>query len=329
MSTKLEECPYCGQALTNRTAVDHLRAVEERREGELREKVEHEAARLVEKRRGAMEKRLTNEIEERIQQQFRGRSQQQEALLASLMKQNADLERQLRGLTPDQIGHFNESEISDRLQRAFAHDQLELNKRGAPGADILHTVRYLSNDAYVDAGLLVYECKDTKSWSNGFVAQAKAAAARHGTPYVVLVTRCFPRDEHNLAVRGNVLIVDPDRCVAFSSVIRRMVIEIHRTSAMTGRKKEKSEALYGYLASPEFKQSFQDLSDWTDELRNLLSKEEDSHRRQWTRREHLYDSVGQKVSEIDEHIRAIMERVNGETGPRKQQRVKRSRQVAS
>ena len=155
--------------------------------------------------------------------------------------------------------------------------------------------------------MIIYECKDTLQWSNSFVAQIKAQAKLHGTPYAVLVSRCFPRNQKTLAIIDDIVVVDPGRVVALAGVMRRMVIESYRASAISGSQVEKTAELFRYISSTEFCQAFETLTESVDTLDDLLTRERTSHQKLWTERGRLYTNISDTVVQIDARFKCILE----------------------
>jgi hypothetical protein len=80
-------------------------------------------------------------------------------------------------------------------------------------------------------------------------------AKLHGTPYAVLVSRCFPRESTSRAVLDDIVVVEPARCVAFAEIMRRMGIETYRSSVVGTSQAEKTAELFQFISSTQFRQS--------------------------------------------------------------------------
>jgi hypothetical protein len=160
----------------------------------------------------------------------------------------------------------------------------------------------------VAAGLIVYECKDTLHWSNGFLEQARKEGRTHRTPYLVIVTGAFPSGEKMLCVKDGVVVVHPSRLIDLAHVMRRMVEEVHRASLTGEGQAAKNAELCGYLSSVEFRQAFDALAHSSDKLVSLLGKERTWHERDWGKRQAIYNELGSKTTAIDTRIRTIIEK---------------------
>ena len=348
-------CPFCGQALLDKDAVEHLAHRRVTYESELRTSVEAEArfradaeisqlqttlaaeaakqvaaakaaradevaklARMLaeaqtkqaELVKAEVSKQLaaTEEKERaKLEQDFAKREKQLKSTVQTLQQQNGELSRRVERLSAGERGEFNEDDIAAQLMRAFPDDEVKQTRRGQRGADIFETVRFRTNGLSTEAGLIIYECKDTLQWSNSFVAQIKAQAKLHGTPYAVLVSRCFPRDQKTLAIVDDIVVVDPGRVVALAGVMRRMVIESYRAGVISGSQVAKTAELFRYISSTEFRQAFETLTESVDTLDDLLARERTSHQKLWTERGRLYDNISDTVVQIDARFKCILE----------------------
>ena len=277
---------------------------------ELNRRLEDEKKNQIAKVRAEVDKRLVvaeKQERERLSQGYAKREKQLQATVKALKDNNDELGRRVEKLSAPNRGDFNEEDIFAQLVRAFPEDEITRTHHGQRGADIFQTVRFRTDGALTEAGLVIYECKDTLKWSSAFIAQMKAQAKLHGTPYTILVTRVFPEGSKNLAVLDDVVVVDPARCISIAEIMRRMVIESYRSSTIAGSHAEKTAELFRFISSTEFREQFDALSDDMDKLEGLLATERQSHQRVWTERGRIYASASDAVTSIDQTFKGILE----------------------
>lgn len=348
-------CPFCGQPLLNKQAIEHLTRQSAAYETRLRKELEAQSEARVQVRIREVEtclkadasKKLKAAVRERAEEvtqlksalreaqktqdarvkaevrkklaeaeaaeqerlsvEFAKREKQLQLTVEKLRDQNAELARRVERLSAGDRGEFNEDEILARLTRAFPDDDLTRTRRGQRGADIFQRVRFRTDGDLVEAGLIIYECKDTLQWNNSFITQMKSEAKLHKTDYAVLISRCLPRGEKTLAVIEGVVIVEPARAIAIAEVMRRMVIETYRSGALAGARVEKTAELFYFVSSTEFRQAFDSLAEASDALHASLARERQSHQRVWTERDRLYQEIEDKIVQIDARFKAILE----------------------
>ena len=337
---QLEVCPWCGQELLDHEAVHHVEEREREYQRELeiaaQAKAEQLAAELTQEKDAQLERlqqqmtdqqeklveertrhaealrdqkaKLRDDAEREAAKKVRADLLKKERLITGLKEQIDEQSRRIEHLTADERGEMNEELLLAQLQAAFPDDRIERVGRGRTGGDILHEVRVSSGDGPVAAGLVVYECKDTQRWSNGFLDQARKEGRTHKTPYLVIVTGAFPRGEKMLCVKDGVVVVHPTRLLDLARVMRRMVEEVHRAALTSEGQDTKSAELCAYLSSVEFRQAFDALAGSSEKLVGLLGKERTWHERDWGRRQTIYEDVGRKTAAIDTRIRTIIEK---------------------
>jgi hypothetical protein len=295
----LASCPFCGQPLLNKQAAEHLQhqvaTYEATQAAEVEAEVRKQFADADRKER------------DRRDQVFSTRERQLALTLKKLQEQNSELSRRVERLSAGDRGEINEDEIVSRLTRAFPDDDFRRTRRGQRGADIFQRVRFRTGGDLTEAGLIIYECKDTLRWNNRFITQMKGQAKLHATPYAVLVSRCFPPGLKSLVVVDEIVVVDPARAAPLAEIMRRMVIESYRTGAVAGSQAAKTTELFRFISSTKFGQAFDTLAESVEALDGLLNRERQSHQKIWTERGQLYQNVNDTVIAIDQRFKAILE----------------------
>ncbi len=314
-------CPYCGQPLANASAVQRLQRVERERAREVEKLAKEQAAVLGQRQTEKLEAKMQSERDKlererarlgeterrRVAREYALREKQVNAVADDLKKKNDDLQRRIEKLSAPARGDFNEDKVFNQLVGAFHADKITRVAKGAPGADILQEVR--AREAGRAAGLIAYECKDVARWSNSFVAQLKHAGALHRTPYLVLVTNAFPAKKDGTVVYvDDGVIVTEERClIVIAGILRAQIIEMQRARLGADAREQRTAALLHYVTSAEFKDNLNDVLATTAELEHLLAKERLDHTKVWTRRESLYQAISERISEVEEQLRVIVE----------------------
>jgi hypothetical protein len=261
-------------------------------------------------------------VRRQVQADYSRKRRQLETTVESLSRQRDELQRKVERLSAPERGDFNEDDLSTLLKGVFRNDRVEKRKRGQAGADIVQDVYYRRESEAVHAGRIVYECKDTARWSDAFVAQARAAQKTHRTPHVVLVTRAFPGKHKSLVVRdakegvGGIVAVAPEQLIPLASILREMVIRIHRSGLGAKGQTEKTEILYEYLSSEDFRGSFDSVVDATRALEQLLQTERGNHQRTWSRQQRWHGEIQDAIGDVGERISTIIEGRTGRKVPR-------------
>ncbi len=322
-------CPFCGQPLVKREAVDHLRREQAAFERRLREQAEREVeTRLRAKLAAEIRRQLEQEYKRKQRAESQKEVEQLRVAVEDLKRQrriqsreNQRLREQLERarrraerLEASERGELSEEDLLKALQDAFRKDAIERVGRGKAGADIVHVVRDRVDGELTEAGTIVYESKDTLDWSEGFIAQAKASRERYKTPHVIVVSRAFPRNEKDLCWRDGVPVVHPARAVALAHVIRKFIVEAHRAGLSGKDIDRKTEELYEYIRGEGFRRTLSDIIDISRRLSDVLEAERRQHKKLWNRRQEAYSDLEARATEIDESIRQIIERTASKRG---------------
>jgi hypothetical protein len=250
------------------------------------------------------------DLEETYGRQVRAQTKTNERLRRDL----DEATRRLEQIQPGDQGEIGEEDLEQSLKQVFhPPDDIKRVGRGKAGTDVVHKVVEKSAGEFVVAGTIVYESKDTLKWREGFINQAKEAREKYGTPHIVVVSRAFPRKEKELSWRDGVPIVHPARVIPLAQFIRKFIVEAHRTGLSSQDVARKTEELYDYICSEKFRRALSDIGDISRKLRDALEAERKQHGKLWRRREQAYRELDEKGTEIDDTIRAIVERPAAES----------------
>jgi hypothetical protein len=304
--------------LVSESAVKHLHKNEEKLRCELTAEANTAAQRKIREARQATEKKIRAELEGEESKRERGLQR----MVDALQKQNLELERRLEGLSAPDRGDMNEAEIAEELAGAFPDDEIT---REGKGGDIVQVVRYPGDNGLEPAGVILYECKDTKRWSNSFISQIKADGRARLTPYLLLVSRALPAQERDACVRDDVVIADPMHARQLARILRRMVIETHRAELAGHDRAGKTARLYEYLRSGEFREHLSPVVEAGTHLSEMLQEERKHHERDWSKRQRTYDQLLHNSVAIEQTIQGIIE---SEAPPKRRRSARAGRKTA-
>jgi hypothetical protein len=227
-----------------------------------------------------------------------------EADLARVQGKLDDLSRKLEKQSGEQLGAEAELDLFTELRHAFPDDKFERIGRGVKGADIVHVVM----DGTKVAGRIVYESKNTSTWQNGYIAQAKKYQTQYETPHVMVVSRVFPSKHKGLCVVKGVPVIEKRVAVALATVIREGIIDIARLCLSGKFRDEKSQELFDYIVGDKFCTRFRDIAEGVASLREQQQKERTWHENAWQAEAKIHERIENRHREVDAQIRAIVRR---------------------
>lgn len=209
-----------------------------------------------------------------------------------LNSQVKELHEQIRrGVTQQLDGLAFEKTLAQELGQRFNGDLIQaFGKAG----DILHTVRV--NGAA--AGMILYECKKTDKWSNGFLQQVKRDMATRRANYGVVVTFALPKSARGFLVRSGVSFVHPYGALHLADVLRTSLLELHDGKMAPGKMDKRLKALMAYIQGNRFKGAVRQIIGETHELVQAMKNEMQAHKRFWRDRYSRYGSIYQAASRV-------------------------------
>jgi hypothetical protein len=258
-----------------------------KRERELerqREELELTVARTLDEERA----RLVSEAQARLAEQHRLKDAEKERQLADMRRQIEDLKRKADQGSQQLQGEAGEAELEMALRAAFPLDEIEPVAQGVRGADIHQTV---VDQRGARCGAILWECKNARHWSDGWIAKLKDDQRALRADVSVLVTASLPKGCSRFALIDGVLLADFACAAPLASIVRSHLLQLAaaRSAAMT--KGEKLELLYRYLSGVEFRQRVEAIVDAFERMRDDLDQERRAAERQWAKREKQVDAV--------------------------------------
>jgi hypothetical protein len=211
--------------------------------------------------------------------------QAKEAKIDRLNAQVRDLQEKVRkGVTQQRDGLDFEKLLLAELRRRFKQDKIEpFGKAG----DILHTIL----DHGQDCGSILYECKKTDKWSNGFLKQARRDMGKRQADFGVVVTFALPRSSRDFMVRPGVMFVHPYGAVYLADTLRTGLIEGHAAKSSPKRMRKQFAAIVAYIQGPRFKAAMGEIIGEVRELVAAMKKEKAEHKRHWIERYARYGTI--------------------------------------
>jgi Uncharacterized protein conserved in bacteria (DUF2130) len=221
--------------------------------------------------------------------------------MSRLQSKVEDLNRQLEKKSGEQFGEEGELDLHAELVRAFPSDKIERIGRGVTGADIHHKVM----DGARVAGCIVYESKNVSTWLNTFITQARKYHTQYETPYVMVVSRVFPKKQRGMCVVDNVPVVEPRLATTLAGVMREGILEIAKLRLTRVDTDEKAQELFAYVVGNEFQTRFRDMANAVEGLQNIQRAERTWHENHWSKQSRLHAQIESRHREVNAKLQLI------------------------
>jgi len=258
-----------------------------RRERELERKqqdLELTVARKVDDERN----RVVKETEVRLAEQQRLKDAEKERQLGDLRRQIEDLKRKADQGSQQLQGEAGEDELESILRATFPCDDIAPVPQGIRGADLHQIV--------VDArasrcGAILWECKNAKNWSDGWIAKLKDDQRTLRADVAILVTASLPKGCTHFSVVEGVVVTTFACAAPVASLVRAQLLQLTQTRSAVVSQDQKLELLYRYLSGIEFRQRVEAIVEAFERMRDDLDQERRAAERQWAKRVKQIESV--------------------------------------
>lgn len=241
---------------------------------------------------------LTKQVLEANELKLKAKDEQLEQMKRSL----DDAKRKAEQGSMQIQGEALELAIEEWLSSQFPFDTIDEVKKGAFGADCVQTIhtRELQN-----CGVICYESKNTKAWSDGWVSKLKQDMLKTSADIGVLVTSVYPNGMDRMGFVDGIWVCSLDEFKGSVSLLRESLIRVHQTVQKEENRGDKMALLYNYLTGNEFGMQMKSIVDGFMTMQTELDKERRSLMASWKRRQKLIDGVLQNTTEMYGSLQGI------------------------
>jgi len=248
-----------------------------------------------EKELNAERAKIESAIVEREAQRNEMKLAERDKQLNDLRKQLEEARRKAEQGSMQTQGEVQELALQELLSDLFRFDSIQEIPKGQNGADTVQVVRTQFGK---ECGIIAYESKRTKNFSESWISKLKDDMRIHGANHGILVTEVMPKDMSTFGLRGGVWVCTIKEVAGLAAAIRQICITEANIKATEVNRTEKIEALYNYLMSSEFKQRIEAIIESSTEMRLNIDKERKSMLAFWKKQEKAIDQMGFLVTDI-------------------------------
>jgi len=248
------------------------------------ESLELELARKLDEER----EKIRAEVLQNADEKHRLKDLEKDKVINDLRVSLEDMKRKAEQGSMETQGEVLEQDFEAQLKAFFVHDDIAPVPKGIRGADLVQTVR---SPLGAEAGILLWEIKNTKAWSSQWIPKLKDDMIEIRAALAILVSVVLPAGINRFGRIDGVWVSDPLSAVALAAVLREQLMAISRERTASMGKSEKMEALYQYLAGVEFKQKIEGIVEAFTSMQDQLNKERRAMERHWKQREKEIERV--------------------------------------
>ncbi len=245
-----------------------------------------------------MKELALKEIREATELELKAKDEQ----IAQMAKSIEDAKRKAEQGSMQIQGEALELAIESWLSSQFPFDTVDEVKKGAFGADCVQTIhtRELQN-----CGVICYESKNTKAWSDGWIAKLKQDMLKVNADIGVLITSVYPNEMDRMGFVDGIWVCSLDEFKGSVSLLRESLIRVYKTVQKEENRGDKMALLYNYLTGNEFQLQLKSIVDGFMTMQTELDKERRSLMASWKRRQKLIDGVLQNTTEMYGSLQGI------------------------
>jgi hypothetical protein len=241
-----------------------------------------ELALTVETRVQASEQEIRTKARQEADDAARLRVSEKDQTIESMARTIEELRRKAEQGSQQGQGEALELQLEDVLREKFPMDAIEAVGKGELGADIVQRVNGAVGRS---AGVILYESKRTKAWSDNWLPKLRDDQRRSGADVAVIVSQALPRDVDHFDMLDGVWVTHPRCAIPVALALRHALIELDGSRLAQEGQQTKMEQVYKYLTGTRFRQRVEAVIEKFNDMREDLDKERKFIGRQWAKRE--------------------------------------------
>ncbi|OAF16607.1 DUF2130 domain-containing protein [Bradyrhizobium neotropicale] len=283
---------------TKAAEADELRRVLEINNAKLAE-AQQTQAELIRKERALDEARreLDLTIEKRVQatvDDIRAKARQEaddanrlrvlekDQTIESMTRTIEELKRKAEQGSQQSQGEVLELELEELLRNRFPTDLIEPVAKGEMGADV---VQQVNGSIGQGAGIILWESKRTKAWSDGWLTKLRDDQRRCSADIALIISNALPKHIEHFDLIDGVWVAHPKYALPVAVALRQTLIEVTSSRLVQQGQQTKMEQVYQYLTGTKFRQRIDAIVEKFNDMRDDLDRERKFMSRQWAKRE--------------------------------------------
>ena len=252
-----------------------------RKQRELDEKT-RELEITIEKRVQSSQAELVAKARQDASDELKSQVSQKDAQIDSLGRTVEELKRKLEQGSQQTQGEAFELELESLLRGKFPLDLVEPVAKGEAGGDIVQTV---NGQVGSPAGVILWELKNTKSWSDAWLAKLRDNKRAAKADVALIVSTALPKGIETFDLVDGVYVAHPRCALPVALTLRQGLLEVANTRTTQAGQQSKAEQLYQYLTGSRFKQRVEAIVERFTDMRDEIDKERKFMTKAWAKRE--------------------------------------------
>lgn len=238
--------------------------------------------------------RVREEVVAELAQAHRLQALEQEKLISDLRAGIRELQLRATRGSQQRSGEALESDVFNCFKTNFPQDEWARIGKGRNGADILQRVR---DGQGRDAGRILWEIKNTASWSSKWVGKIREDALHSQAQLCVIVTATLPKELENFGELHGVWISNLNCHSGLALALRTQLLTCATLrEELTGP--GRIDEIRDYVTSPGFKQRVNAIAFAAAAIEAQVDREKQFLTRQWAERQQFVTSVSENLATL-------------------------------
>jgi len=215
--------------------------------------------------------------------------------ISDATKANEELKRKLEQGSQQTQGEIQEIRLEKLLKNEFIYDNISPVSKGINGADVIQIVKTKTG---IECGKIIWESKNTKSWTKGWIQKLKDDQRSIGAELAVIVSSVLPEGVENSAFKDGVWICNMKSAISIATALRYALENVSSVKRMMVGKNSNKEILFKYVTSTAFIQKVQTIAETFTSMNSDLIKERNVQEKIWIEREKQIKKIRTNIVDI-------------------------------
>lgn len=200
----------------------------------------------------------------------------------SMARTIEELKRKAEQGSQQSQGEVLELELEELLRSRFPTDTIEPIGKGELGADV---VQQVNGSIGHPAGIILWESKRTKAWSDGWLGKLRDDQRRCGADVALIISQALPKHVEYFDLIDGIWVAHPRCAIPVAIALRQGLVDLKSSRLVQQGQQTKMEQVYRYLTGTRFRQRVEAVVEKFNDMRDDLDKERKFMGRQWAKRE--------------------------------------------
>lgn len=234
------------------------------------------------KKLAAAEDQLKERIKKQADEENHLKLEQERKRTADALKQVEDMKRKLEQGSQQSQGEVLELEFENTLMHEFPFDEIKPVPKGIRGADILQVVK---NNTGQPCGIILWELKRTKAWSDGWVQKLKDDQRSVHADAAVIISQVVPQGVKMLGEVQGVVVGEFAVILGIARLVRGKILDVALHRNANQNSESKKDVLYNYVTSKDFKHRMEAIAESFKIQQEALEVEKRWFAKKWSNQE--------------------------------------------